>query len=138
LKEVREAVTARGDENEMPRVTGLQGRIEVGLGRLRKGRKLMEQALQQFHAKELHYDVALLLLELATLLLRDGKTAEVKSLTLNLAKVFESKKIHVEALAALQLFREAVEKEAADEQLANRILSFLYQARYDQGLEFEL
>lgn len=138
LQEVREAVTARGDENEVPRVTGLQGKIEVGLGRRRKGRGLIEQALQQFHSRELHYDAALLLLELAMLLLDEGKTAEVKSLTLKLAKVFDSKKIHREALAALKLFREAAEKEAADEEFARRILNFLYRARHDQGLEFEL
>lgn len=138
LKEVREAVAARGDQTEFPRVNGLQGRIEAGLGRRRKGRRLLELALQQFQAQELHYDVALVMLELALLLLQEGRTAEVKALTLRLAKVFESRKIHREALAALQLFQGAAEKDAADEVLVRRILGFLYQARYDQGLEFEL
>lgn len=138
LKEVREAVAARGDQNEVPRVNGLQGRIDAGLGRRRKGRRLLELALQQFQAQDLHYDMALVMLELALLLLRDGKTAEVKALALRLAKIFESRKIHREALAALQLFQEAAEKEAADEVLVRRILGFLYLARNDRGLEFEL
>jgi hypothetical protein len=45
--------------------------------------------------------------------------------------------VHREALAALQVFREAAEKEEADEDLARRILLFLFRARHDRGLKFK-
>ncbi len=44
---------------------------------------------------------------------------------------------HREALAALKLFQEAAEREAATADLARRVLRFLFRARHDQGLRFE-
>ncbi|HEX5715099.1 MAG TPA: tetratricopeptide repeat protein [Thermoanaerobaculia bacterium] len=137
LKAVRQVVAARGDENEIPRVNWLRGRIAAGLGRNNEARALLEQALRQLKRKKLWYDVALALLELAALLLHEGKTAEVKALTSTLAEIFESKKVHAEALIALGIFKDAVEREAADEELARRVLTFLFRAGYDQDLKYE-
>jgi hypothetical protein len=66
-----------------------------------------------------------------------GRTAEVQALTVSLAEVFESKGVHREALAALQLFKEAAERETATAELARRVLAFLFRARNDQGLQFK-
>jgi hypothetical protein len=82
------------------------------------------------------YDVALALLEEAALLLEEGRAAEVKALAPELARVFEGKGVHREALAALRLFREAAEREAASAGLARRVLGFLFRARHDPGLRF--
>lgn len=135
LQEVRTTVLERGDENEIPRVVGLQGRINVGLGRTEEGRENLELAASQFAAKRMWYDVALLVLELSALLLREGKKAEVRALTPRLTEVFRSKKVHREALAALRLFRDSAEADTADERLARRVLGFLYRARHDKGLK---
>ncbi|HWN43055.1 MAG TPA: hypothetical protein VNW71_12595 [Thermoanaerobaculia bacterium] len=126
-----------GDENELIRLTWVRGRIAAGLGRTREARRLLETALTDFRARELWYDVALALLELAALLLREKRNAEVRALTPILADVFKSKKVYREALAALRFFRDAAESDAADEELARRVLSFLFRARHDQGLQFE-
>jgi hypothetical protein len=82
------------------------------------------------------YDVALALLEIAALLLEEGRTAEVKELTPALAQVFESRDIHREALAALRLFQVAAERETATADFAHRVLRFLFRARHDEGLRF--
>jgi hypothetical protein len=84
------------------------------------------------------YDVALALLEEAVLLLDKGRTAEVKALTHNLPATFEAEEVHREALAALRLFQEATEREVATADFARRVLRYLFRARYDQGLQFEL
>ena len=44
--------------------------------------------------------------------------------------------MHREALAALQLFQEAAERDEATAELARRVLGYLFRARYDQGLRF--
>jgi Tetratricopeptide repeat len=134
---VRELATARGDEHEISRVTWLHGRIAAGLGRPGKARQLLGQARRDFTARTMWYDVALALLEEAALLLDEGRTTEVKALSEELAAVFESEGVHREALAALLLFQEAAEREAATPELARRVLRFLFRARYDQGLRFE-
>ncbi|HEX5718413.1 MAG TPA: tetratricopeptide repeat protein [Thermoanaerobaculia bacterium] len=136
VQEVYEIVTRRRDESEIPRVNGLRARIALGLGRPREARALLELAMRQFARRKMWYDVAIALMELAVLLLREGNRAEVKAMTPRLTEVFASKKVHPEALGALQLFREAAEHETADEELAGRVLRFLHRARHDQGLRF--
>lgn len=137
VQEVHEVVTQRRDEGEVPRLNGLRARIAAGLGRPGEARALLELAARQFARRRMWYDVAIALMELAELLLREGNKAEVKAMTPKLAEVFASKKVHPGALAALQLFREAAEAETADEELAGRVLRFLLRARNDQGLRFE-
>ena len=81
--------------------------------------------------------MALALLEESVLLLEENRTREVKELTRELPKVFASRGVHREALAALQVFQEAVEREAATAELTRRVLSFLFRARFDEGVTFE-
>jgi tetratricopeptide (TPR) repeat protein len=137
LKEVREIVTERRDENEFPRLAGIQARIAAGLGRPEEAISLLKTAAGQFAARGMWYDVAIAVLELAALLLKEGRRAEVRALTPKLTEVFKSRKVHREALAALRLFLDAAEADTADEGLARRVLSFLYRARHDKGLTLD-
>jgi tetratricopeptide (TPR) repeat protein len=136
LGEVRELATELGDRVFLIRTTWLEGRIAAGLGQLEEARALLAQARQAFAERQSSYDVALALLEEAALLLEEGRAAEVKALAPELARVFEGKGVHREALAALRLFQEAAEREAASAGLARRVLGFLFRARHDPGLRF--
>jgi len=138
VEQVREVATERGDENEVIRLTWLQGRIAAGLGRPQEARSLLAQARRAFELRGKSYDVALALLEEAVLLLDEGRTAEVKVLAGELTRVFEEKGVHREALAALRLFYQAAEREEATVELARRVLRYLFRAREDQSLRFEL
>jgi hypothetical protein len=82
------------------------------------------------------YSAALADLEIAVLLLAEGRSAEVKAMARELVAAFESRNIHREALAALRLFQEAAEREEATAELARQVLRYLFRARYDQGLRF--
>jgi tetratricopeptide (TPR) repeat protein len=137
LQPVRGLVAERGDAIEANRIVWLEGRILAGLGRRAEARRLLAEARSRFAAEKMFYDVALALLEECGLLLDEGRTGEVKALALELMEVFQSKKVHQEALAALQLFQEAAEREAATAELARRVLDYLFRARHDQGLRFE-
>jgi hypothetical protein len=130
------AAIETGDEIEILRMTWTQGRIAAGLGRSLEARNLLAQARREFSARRMDYDVSLALLEEAALLLEAGRAVEVKGLARELAEVFESKGVHREALAALRLFQEAVEREEATAELARRVLGYLFRARYDPGLRF--
>lgn len=137
LERVREVVINLGDEIFLHRVTWLEGRLAAGLGRQEEARLLLEQARRAFAAKGMFYDVALALMEHAGLLLKEGRTAEVKALALHLRQVFQSEDVHQEALSALRLFREAVEREEATAELAYCVLAFLFRARHDPRLRFK-
>jgi tetratricopeptide (TPR) repeat protein len=137
VERVHDLATALGDDIFLLRLKWLQGRIQAGLGRREEALRLLAQAREGFEAEGMFYDVALALLEEGAVLLEENRTQEVKELTRELPKVFASKGVHREALAALQIFQEAVEREAATAELARRILSFLFRARFDQGLQFK-
>jgi tetratricopeptide (TPR) repeat protein len=136
VEEVRPLVAELGDKIDSFRILWLDGRIAAGLGRPRDARGLFAKARRKFAAEKMSYDVALLLLEEAVLLLNEGKTAEVKLLIQDLNAVFEDKGVHREALATLRLFHASAECENATVELARRVLAYLYRARYDQGLRF--
>lgn len=134
---VQPAVAERDDKCEASRITWLQGRIAAGLGRRDEALKLLTKAHKEFATRKMWYDVALCLLEVAILLLEQGDNSAVKALAHNLAEVFESKKVHQEALVALLLFQEAAVKEAVTAAQARRILDFLFIARYDPALRYQ-
>ena len=136
VKWVRVGAAERGDGLELVRTVWLDGRIAAGLGRTAEALELLAQARRSFADRGMGYDVALALLEEAVLWLEKGQTAEVKVLAEDLTKVFESKGVHREALAALRLFQESIERDAATAELARRVLDYLFRARHDQGLQF--
>lgn len=138
VEQVRKVALDLGDEIFLHRIKWLEGRIAAGLGRPEEARLLLDQARRGFAGQEMFYDVALALLEHAGLLLEEGRTAEVKTLALHLREVFHSEEVHQEALSALRLFREAVERDEATAELAYCILTFLFRARNDPGLSFKL
>jgi tetratricopeptide (TPR) repeat protein len=133
---VRTRAAERGDELGVLRGVWLEGRIAAGLGRPEEARRRLAQARREFAARGMGYDAALALLEEAVLLLEEGRMAEVRALTPSLAKVFDSKGVHREALAALRLFQETAEHEEVTAELARRVLAYLFRARHDQGLRF--
>jgi tetratricopeptide (TPR) repeat protein len=136
VEQARPVAMELEDEIDLIRLTWLEGRIQGGLGRRASARFLLEQALAKFAEEGMAYDVLLAALEIAGLLLDEGKTAEVKALTLKLAEAFESEDVHHEARKALDLFRKAAEREAATAELARQVLRFLFRAQYDPALRF--
>jgi transcriptional regulator with XRE-family HTH domain len=137
VEQARPAAVELGDEIDLLRLSWLEGRIQAGLGHRPAALWFLQQAEAEFAKRDMGYDVALALIEIAALLLEEGRTAEVKALAPELAKAFEAKGVHREALAAVQLFKEAVEQETASAALARRVLRFLFRARHDEGLKFE-
>jgi tetratricopeptide (TPR) repeat protein len=137
-QKVRKVAAEMGDAIRLLRVIWIEGRIAAGQGRTEEALSLLAQARREFAAHNMGYDVALALLEETVLLLDEGRTAEVKALTHGLTAIFEAEEVHREALAALQVFHEAIERETATAELARRVLRYLFRARYDQGLRFEL
>jgi transcriptional regulator with XRE-family HTH domain len=134
---VRAAALETGDEIEALRMTWVQGRIAAGLGRTKEARSLLGQARLAFAARRMDYDVALALLEESALLIDEGRAAEVKLLARELAVLFDGKRVHREALAALRLFQNAAEQEHATAELARRVLGYLFRARHNPDLRFQ-
>jgi len=128
LPEVRALAEELGNELDLIRVVWLSAHVAAGQGRPEDAIAGLEQVRQAFSARDLPYDAALAALELASLYLKGGRTAEVRSLAREMAPVFRALKITRESLAALSLFQEAAQQETATVELAMRAIEAVRKA----------
>jgi tetratricopeptide (TPR) repeat protein len=137
LPEIRELAVGLRKELDLVRVVWLEGKVAAGVGRSAEAQAAFEQVRQDFTALELSYDCALVSLEMALLHLERGRTTEVRALVEEMVWIFQSQGVHREALAALQLFRQAAEKETINAEVVRRLVRYLYRAQRDPELRFE-
>jgi tetratricopeptide (TPR) repeat protein len=137
LREVRELAERLGGALDLTRVVWLEGKVAAGLGRAAKAEMAFRQARQEFEQRELTVNYALVSLELAMVLLEQGRTGEVRTLAEEMLAIFRAQQVEREALAALRLFCEAAKQETATVELARRVVKFLERAQHDPELRFE-
>jgi hypothetical protein len=125
-----------GGELDRVRFRWLQGTVAAGLGWTQEALGHLEAVREEFIRRGIAYDAALVTLEIAGLHLQEGRTAEVKRLACEVVTIFQAQKVHREALAAVQLFREAAERETVTRETVRQLLSYLQRARNEPGLRF--
>jgi tetratricopeptide (TPR) repeat protein len=138
LPAVRALAERLGEELDLTRTVWAAAKVSAGLGRNAEAQAAFEQARRVFRRRELAYDYALVSLELALLLLEQGRTAEVRTLAEEMLWIFRAQGVEREALAALRIFYDDAKREAATGELARRVLRYLYRAQHDPELRFEL
>jgi tetratricopeptide (TPR) repeat protein len=136
LPVVREMAVQLRNELDLLRVRWLESRILAGQSRRAEAAEALSEVGAGFLARKLGYDAALASLELAVLYLEEDRTGEVKALARGMAPIFRAQGVHREALAALQLFCDAAEREAVTLELARRLVHYLERARLDPDLRF--
>jgi tetratricopeptide (TPR) repeat protein len=90
-----------------------EGKIAAGLEEPAIAETIFEQVRQAFADRELAFDSALVSLDLAALLLEQGRTHEVAVLATEMVATFRRLGIRREAIAALLLFERAATQERA-------------------------
>jgi tetratricopeptide (TPR) repeat protein len=130
LPEVRACCReSAGTSLDAIRLTWVEGRIAAGLGRTEEARRIFEEIRQEFTARDMAYDAALVTLELAALYIEEGRTSEVRDLAREMIEVFRAQDVHREALAALAVFHSAAVLETATVELTREITARVEQAR---------
>jgi tetratricopeptide (TPR) repeat protein len=138
LPEVKAICGRLGNELDLIRLRWVEARIADGLGRTDQAASILAKVRGDFASRNMHYDTALVSLELATILAREGRPDQVKALARHMTSIFQAQGVHREALAALALFRQAAESEKVTPELAGRILDYLHRARYNPKLRFKV
>jgi tetratricopeptide (TPR) repeat protein len=110
-----------------------EGKIAQGFGQMKKAEALLETARAGFLEDDAAYEAALVSLELAGLYANQGKMTEIKRLAEGMVSIFSSRQIHREALAALALWKQAVEAEEAGAELAAWAAAEIKRARSSTG-----
>ncbi len=136
LPSIRQLAEDLQDNLDCVRARWLEGRVAAGLGHTEEALEALKEARHDFAARDMHYDVVLSLVETAALRLDLGDYIEVQRLAGELAPIFAQNGVHAEALKALRIFEEAVARQEATAGLARRLLSYLFRARHDSGLQF--
>jgi transcriptional regulator with XRE-family HTH domain len=129
LDEARALAERLGNKMDFVRVHWLTARVNAGLGRRKEAVAGLEQVRRELTAREIPYDAALSSLELAILYLEEDRTSEVKALAREMAPIFQAQGIAREALAALSVFSEAAQREAASLELVKRVMADIAAAR---------
>ncbi|HVR99003.1 MAG TPA: hypothetical protein VMW27_20455 [Thermoanaerobaculia bacterium] len=126
-----------GGQVRQLKVRWMEGQIHAGLGELDRAEQALRDAKKGFRQADLLYKEALTSLELATVLLQQGRADEARGLVVEAAEVFHALKVHREALAAVLLLRKAFDTQAATAALLHRVVHFLARAEHDPSLSFK-
>ncbi len=139
LPQAQALVSQRGQQIDLLRVDYLSGIVAAGAGHVEEAERTFERVRLAFasHEPALPLYCGLVSLELALLLLEQGRTCEVRRLAEEMAWIFCSQGVEREALAALKVFCEAAKRDAATVELARKVIRFLHRAENDPGLKFE-
>lgn len=116
----------------------LEGRLARAKGSLDVAENAFRAVTQEFLKRGIGYDAALSALDLATLYAEQGRVAELKDLSEELVQVFEAQDLHREAVAALMLFRDAVQAEQITLRFVLELSRYLHQAKADPSLQFRV
>jgi transcriptional regulator with XRE-family HTH domain/tetratricopeptide (TPR) repeat protein len=125
LPEARRLASELGTGLDLTRLRWVEGLTAAGLGRRGEAIEVLSQVREEFLSQAIAYDAALVSLELAVLYLEDGRVEAVKALARQTVPLFQAQGVHREAMAAIRLFQDAVEKEEATAEMARRLLDRL-------------
>jgi tetratricopeptide (TPR) repeat protein len=137
LPQLRQLSVEIGSWPDHSRCLWLEAKIDVGLGRLNDAEGKLRMLRDDYTRREIGYDVALVSLELVSILMTQGRLAEVKQVASEMHTLFASRELHGEALAALMLFQRAAEQETANLRMIEDILKYLKRAHGNPEVRFE-
>jgi tetratricopeptide (TPR) repeat protein len=129
LPEVRDLLRGTGQPLDLVRLRWEERSLAFGLGRPEKAEAAFREVHQQFLDLRMDINAALVALDLAVLLSEQGRTRELKDLSVELLSAFEAREIHRESLAVLLLFQRACEEERLTAELARQFASLLRKGR---------
>lgn len=125
LRHSRELYAAYGGKMERLKVRWMDGRIAFRLGDQARAEEAFGDVRAAFEELDLPYDRALVSLELAAVWLTQGRTREIRELLDETVATFEVRGIRREAIAALLMLREAIDRERATIVLLRTVASEL-------------
>ncbi len=137
LPHLRTLAATLGNDVDFVRLNWLAARIAAGTGRRDKAIEGLSSVREDFASRGLSYDMALVSLELSVFYLEDDRISEVRALARQMAPVFRAQGVHREAMAALKVFLDAVEREVVTVELVRKLVKYFLRAQYDPSLQFE-
>ena len=124
-------------ELHLLRLRWLAANITAGMGDKDAAVRALLEARKEFENLRIPFDAALVSLDLAEIYVQQGRWRETRLLAEEMIRLFRDLGVHREAVTALLLFRDAVEKEEATVELIRRLAQYLREAEHDPSHHFE-
>jgi hypothetical protein len=119
---------------ELVKLRGIEGKIAAGLGEMAHAEALFREVRQELDAAGLGYQAALISLDLASVCLRQGKKAEVRKLVEEMVATFRAVGVAREAMGAMLMLTDAVDKDQATLELLALVSGVLQRLERGPGL----
>lgn len=120
LPEVRSQAEAIGNGLDLLRVNWLEALADAARRRPARAVASLEKVRDAFAGQGIAYDAALVSLDLAIVLLEQGRHAEVRGVAEEMLRIFQAQKVAPEALASVKLFCEATRREVVTVEIARQ------------------
>ncbi len=137
LREVRRLAVQTGTPVDRLRLLWTEGLISRRLHQDSMAEAALQRTMDGFVEAGSGYDAALVALDLAELYLATERFGEARELAARMLRIFASRDVHREALAALAVLHQAIERDAASVALVQEVARYLQLARRNPALRFE-
>lgn len=127
LPEMRKLFERTATAVDHARLRWAEGRIAHGMGKGEEAEAIYRAVREEMLEHELGLDAALVSLDLALLFAENGRHDDLEELSTGLVGLFRSQEIHREALAALYLVQQAVERRVVTAEFIREMAELLRQ-----------
>ena len=131
LFEMRPLYARHAGAVDLVKLRWIEGRIAAGLGELERAEKSFAHVREEFDQRGQVYHSAIAGLDMASVWLRQDRTAEVGQLVREMIDVFRSRYVAREAIAALLMLRDAVDRDRATLELVTLVAEVIERHRSD-------
>jgi tetratricopeptide (TPR) repeat protein len=129
LVKARPLYAKYGDPWSRTGLRWLEGKIATGLERAQEAEHAFAEARRTYLELERPLDFALVSLDLAALHLGEGQTDAARQVASEILPIFRSREIEREAIAAVIVFQQAVDKDRITYELIHRLSKSLEESR---------
>jgi tetratricopeptide (TPR) repeat protein len=136
LRTGQQLYAACPDAYTQARLTWIEGKIALGVGRLGSAEEAFLGVRGGFVVEGNGYDVAMVSLDLALVYAKQGRGKDLKKLAEETHSLFETLEIHREALSALLLFGQAAREERLTAERIEDFIRYFRKARANPSLRF--
>jgi tetratricopeptide (TPR) repeat protein len=119
------------------RLHWLNGRIEAGLGRSDRAETIFREVKQEFEALERPYVASVVAFDLTAALLAQNRPDEAAKVVMQAYQVFRALRIKSEALAAVLILHQVIQRGKATAKMAEDVAAFLRRLERDPNARFE-
>jgi tetratricopeptide (TPR) repeat protein len=137
LQEILPLYAQQNDAMVLLRLRWLEGRLAQAQRQFRRAEEAFREVQKGFLDREIPFEAAIVSFDLATVLLDEGRFAELKELAVQILSVFRGFGIAREVIAALELFQKAIEAQKLSVAWIGELATYVEESRSNPGRPFE-